>query len=188
MGVSNETLDNIKRRRSVRTYLDMQIKDEELQAVLEAGLYAPYAGKPSCRFTVIQDKDLLIQLSNAAKEISRNSSLSHLKALGNDENFNCMYAAPALIIISNDKTSLAPEMCCAASAQNLLIAAQSLGLGACWIYFMLQAFLSPQGEYFLKQLKLPENYQPYISISLGHKHHEVTDIPDRDTSRIEYIR
>jgi nitroreductase len=41
--IVNETLKIIKRRRSIRSFKDEQIKDEELQAILEAGLYAPNA-------------------------------------------------------------------------------------------------------------------------------------------------
>jgi nitroreductase len=41
--IVNETLKIIKRRRSIRSFKDEQIKYEELQAILEAGLYAPNA-------------------------------------------------------------------------------------------------------------------------------------------------
>ena len=49
------TLDVIKERRSIRKFKPEQIKEEELQAIIEAGLYAPSAiNKQSWNFTVIQ--------------------------------------------------------------------------------------------------------------------------------------
>lgn len=57
--ISNETLKIIKQRRSNRNFKDEQITDEELQAVLEAGLYAPNAGDEAWHFTVVQNRELL---------------------------------------------------------------------------------------------------------------------------------
>ena len=51
--------------------ISVEIKEEELQAVLEAGLYAPHAGDQAWHFTVIQDKGLLEKLNLAAKEAAR---------------------------------------------------------------------------------------------------------------------
>lgn len=65
--ITSETLKIIKQRRSIRSYKDEQIKDEELQAVLEAGLYAPNAGGQAWHFTVVQNKGLLERLNHAAK-------------------------------------------------------------------------------------------------------------------------
>jgi len=64
----NETLKIIKQRRSIRSYKDEQIKEEELQAVLEAGMFAPNAGDQAWHFTVIQNKGLLDRLNLAAKK------------------------------------------------------------------------------------------------------------------------
>ena len=69
--IANETLKIIKKRRSIRSFKDEQIKEEELQAVLEAGLYAPNAGDQAWHFTVIQNKELLDRLNLAAKEAAK---------------------------------------------------------------------------------------------------------------------
>jgi nitroreductase len=97
--IVNETLRVIKQRRSIRSYTDEQITDDELQAVLEAGMYASYAGGQAWHFTVVQNRELLQQLNLAAKEAARQMSMYHLQALGNDEQFDCLYGAPTLIIV-----------------------------------------------------------------------------------------
>ena len=69
--IVNETLKIIKQRRSIRSYKDEQITEEEFKAVLEAGLYAPDAGGQAWHFTVIQNKELLGRLNLAAKEAAK---------------------------------------------------------------------------------------------------------------------
>ena len=69
--IVNDTLKIIKQRRSIRSFKDEQIKEEELQAVLEAGLYAPNTEDQAWHFTVIQNKELLDRLNLAAKEAAK---------------------------------------------------------------------------------------------------------------------
>ena len=56
--MTNEVIQNIITRRSIKQYKDQQITDEELQTVLDAGLYAPSGmGMQSPVMVVVQDKD-----------------------------------------------------------------------------------------------------------------------------------
>ena len=51
------TLNDLKARRSIRAYRPEQIKEEELQKILEAGTYAPTGmGKQSPKIVVVQDR------------------------------------------------------------------------------------------------------------------------------------
>lgn len=186
---SNETLKIIKQRRSIRSFKNEQIKNEELQAVLEAGLYAPYAWERSRHFTVIQNKELLDRLNLAAKEVAKQMGMEHLRKLGNNEGFNCLYNAPTLIIVSGIEQAPIPlEADCATAAENMLIAAESIGLGSCWIFFVLIAFDSPKGTELRKELKIPDGYKPYYSVLLGYKNAETANIPERNSELISYIK
>ncbi|MDF2671849.1 MAG: Nitroreductase [Clostridiales bacterium] len=185
----NETLKIIKHRRSVRSFKDEQIKDEELHLVLEAGLYAPNAGDQAWHFTVIQNKELLERLNLAAKEAAKQMDIEGLRELGNNEKFNCLYGAPTLIIVSGNEQSPVPlDADCAAANQNLLLAAESIGLGSCWIFFVMLAFYSPQGSELRKELKIPEGYKPYCSAVFGYKKAEVVNAEERKPNLITYIR
>lgn len=186
--IFNETLRIIKQRRSIRSYKDEQIKDEELQAVLEAGQYAPNAGDQAWHFTVVQNRELLERLNLAAKEGAKQTGLEHLEQLGNNENFHCLYRAPTLIIISGSEQVPIPlDADCAAATQNLLLAAESIGLGSCWIYFVLLAFNSPQGFELRKKL-IPYGYKPFYACVLGYKQDAAVKAPDRKPNVISYIR
>ena len=188
--IINETLNIIKQHRSIRSFKDEQIKDEELQAVLEAGLYAPNAGDQAWHFTAIQNRELLDRLNLSAKEAAKHLDINHLRELGNNENFNCLYDVPTLIIVSGNAQAPVPlDADCAAATQNLLLAAESIGLGACWIFFVILAFIiSPQGSELRKELKIPEGYKPFYSAVLGYKEGAAVKAPDRKPSLITYIR
>ncbi len=187
--IANETLKTIKQRRSIRSFQAEQIKEEELQAVLEAGLYAPNAGDQSWHFTVVQNRALLDRLNLAAKEAARQMPIEPLRQLGSDDNFNCLYGAPTLIIVSGSERAPMPlDADCAAATQNLLLAAESIGLGSCWIFFVLLAFDSPQGPALRQELKIPEAYKPYDSVVLGYKQDATVRAAERKPNLITYIR
>jgi len=184
--LTNETLSIIKNRRSIRNFKDEQIKDEELQAVLDAGIYAPSANDQAWRFTVIQNKELLAWLNCEAKEIAK--QYEPLQELANNEGFNIFYGAPTLILVSGEEKAIAIESDCAAATQNMLLAAESIGLGSCWIGFVLVAFSSPKAKEYLKELGVPDGYKPYASVALGYKNIESVETPQRKPDVINYIK
>lgn len=187
--ITNETLTTIKKRRSIRSYKEDQIREEELNAILDAGLYAPNAGNQAWHFTVVQNKKLLHRLNYLAKEAAKQMEITHLRDLGNNENFNCLYNAPTLIIVSGNELSPIPlEADCAAATQNMLIAAESLGIGSCWIFFVLLAFYSQPGSELTKELMIPEGYKPFYAALFGYKNEETDNMPDRKPNLITFIK
>ena len=187
--ICNETLKIIKQRRSIRNFKAEQITEDELQAVLEAGLYAPNAGDQAWHFTVVQNKELLDRLNLTAKEAAKQMDMEHLAELGKDERFNCLYGALTLIIVSgNEQAPIPLDADCAAATENLLLAAESIGLGSCWIFFVLLAFYSRKGSALRKELKIPEGYKPYYSAVFGYKKAAEVVVPDRKSNLITYIR
>jgi nitroreductase len=185
--ITNETLKNIKQRRSTRSFKEEQIKEEELMAILEAGLYAPNAGDQAWHFTAVQNKDLLIKLNILAKEAAVQMG-GHLAKLGNDDNFNCLYNAPTLIIVSGDEKSICPEVDCAAATQNLLIAAESMGVGSCWIFFVTLAFHSSKATELREVLQIPEGYKPLYAAVFGYKNESLVNVQERNPGLITYIK
>ena len=112
-----------------------------------------------------------------------------LKEIANNEEYNCFYGAPTLIIISgNEKVPIPLDADCAAATQNLLLAAESIGLGSCWIYFTIFAFNSPEGPELQKELKIPVGYRPFYSAVFGYKKDIDVNVPGRKPNLITYIR
>jgi nitroreductase len=114
--------------------------------------------------------------------------MEHLEKLGKYENFNCLYNAPTLIIISYREETVCPEIDCSAVTQNMLLAVESVGLGGCWLYFPLMAFNSNQEKNLLQELKISKGFKPYTSIIVGYKGNDKIYVPERKTENIFYIK
>ena len=151
------TLDVIKERRSIRKFKPEQIKEEELQAIVESGLYAPSAiNKQSWNFTVIQNQEILAELNEATKNVARNLDNEALKRIGENEKYNCFYYAPTVILVSGKDEERSKVMDCSAATQNMLIAAESLNIGSCWINRCKEMFELEKGQQYLQKWHLED--------------------------------
>ena len=91
----NETLKVLKERRSVRKYKAEQIRDEELNAILEAGTWAPSAkGLQTSVMVVVQDPETIAWMSKLNAEIQGNP--------GTDP----FYGAPTVVVVLGDGEKL----------------------------------------------------------------------------------
>ncbi len=170
--MTNQVLETIKRRRSVRGFKSDPVSRDLLEAIVQAGQYAPNACQQAWHFTVIQDRDLLDRLSRLSKAYAAVSGLPWLEALGKNPDFQPFYGAPAAIFVSCAKDSVTAKEDTSAATENILLAAESLGLGACWVYFATQAFLGVEGAALHRELGIPEGYHVYVSIPVGYAKEE----------------
>ncbi|NMM63465.1 diguanylate cyclase [Clostridium sp. P21] len=153
----NETMKTLLNRRSIRKYKSEQIKDEELNAVLEAGKYAPSgANQQSALFIVIQNKDVI-------KKISKINT-----AVMGKENIDPYYGAPTVILVLADKTKVTPVEDASLALGNMYNAAYSLGLGSCWIHRTREMFESEEGKKLLKEWGVEGDYIGVGSCILGY--------------------
>jgi nitroreductase len=184
----NETMKCIFNRRSTRKFLPDQINEQALKLIIEAGLYAPSAhNQQPWHFTVIQNKALLDQLNEASKETAKSSEHKFIQQMANNDKFHIFFNAPVVIIVSGEEKALLPQVDCAAATENMLIAAESLGIGSCWIGLVLFAFRGEKGKAFIEALKIPEGYKPYYGVALGYKALESANVPARRENRVSYI-
>ena len=94
-GYMRETVSDIQNRRSVKEYKAEQITDEELTAVLEAGMNAPSGGnRQSPVFIAVQNKEWIQKLCRLNAEIA-----------GAPEGFDVFYGAPTIILVLADKNA-----------------------------------------------------------------------------------
>jgi nitroreductase len=183
----NKVLEVIKSRRSIRTFRDGQVKDHELAAILEAAQYAPNAGSQSWQFIALQKKELIDEISAAAKEAAKNHAIPFLRQLANDPGYHCFYDAPTVILVCGDESPWAPYDC-AAATQNILLAAESLGVASCWIYFGLLAFEGEKAPHLRERLSIREEYKPLCSVALGNRRGPVPDPAPRKKDTVTYIK
>lgn len=113
---ANAALDNIFARKSVRTYLNKGVEKEKIEWMLRAGMAAP-SGRDlrPWEFIVVTDR---------AKLDSMAAALPYAKML--------TQARQAIIVCGDSVRSSYWYLDCSAATQNILLAAESLGLGAVW--------------------------------------------------------
>lgn len=182
----NTVLETIKNRRSTRGYKSEQIKEEELQCILEAGIYAPSGcNHQSWNFTVIQNRELITTMSNIAKEKLKDSPNENFRNMGNNEKLDLTHGAPTLIVVSGQEGNYSPLVDCSAAIENMLIAAESLNIGSLWIGLISLAF---ENKEILEKLNIPNGYKPYFGVAFGYKNVSDARAPKRKGNVITYIR
>lgn len=185
----NEVLKVIRERRSTRMFKSEQIKDEEIKEILDAGIYAPSAtNKQPWHFTVVQNKEIIDALSNSFKELAKKSDNEYIKRFGENKNFHVFYNAPTVILISGDESNQMSAVDCAAATENMLLAAESLGIGSCWVGFVAYLLNNEEGKEYLKKLGIPEGYKQIHSVALGYKKVNITNAPARRENTVNYIK
>jgi len=156
----NETLKVLETRRSCRKFKDEMITDEELNAVVKAGTFAP-SGKnlqPSI-ILAVTNKELRDKISDENRKIG-----------GWGEGFDPFYGAPVILVVLADK-SVSPNYIYDGSLVmgNLMNAAEALGLGSIWIHRAKQEFESDFGKKILSDLGIKGDFEGIGHVALGYK-------------------
>jgi nitroreductase len=184
----NETIKTLLNRRSIRAYKQEQIKDEELQLILEGGKFAPSAiNEQPWLFTAVQNKELLHKLNEACKAAFINSGNTRFAERAKDESFSVFYNCPTLIIVSAEENTIAPQIDSALALGNMFLAAESIGIGSCWIHAIAGILNSEEGKALRGELGIPHGYMAYCSGSFGYKAMEAT-APERKENMVNIIR
>ena len=141
-----ETLIDLKERRSCRAYLPEQIKEEELNAILEAGTYAPTGmGRQSPVIVAVQDPE------------TRNA-LSRMNAAVMGRDGDPFYGAPTVLVVLADPEIGTYLYDGVLVMGNLLNAAQAVGVDSCYIFRAKEVFETAEGKALLRKWAIPERY------------------------------
>ncbi|MEZ3468777.1 MAG: nitroreductase [Schaedlerella sp.] len=153
-----ETVSDIQNRRSVKEYKTEQITDEELTAVLEAGMNAPSGGnRQSPVFIAVQNKEWIQKLCRLNAEIA-----------GAPEGFDVFYGAPTIILVLADKNAPDAVQDGSLCLGNMFNAAYALGLGSRWINRIRETFETELGKELLKEAGYEGEYIGVGSCILGY--------------------
>lgn len=185
----NDTIKSIRNRRSIRVYRPEQIQDQELNAILEAGLFAPSAmNQQPWHITVVQNPKILADMNHDAKQEMAKLDNPYLEKFSGNDAFNILYHAPTALIISGAADSPYAVTDCAAMTQNILLAAESLDIGSCWIGLASYALKGEHQSKYNELLEIPEGYKPYYTVALGYKKTSGTAAPERKPSTVNFIK
>lgn len=181
----NDVIKTILSRRSIRAYTDKQISREDLDLILEAGRYAPSAhNEQPWHFTVVRDKALQDEMSDKAKAIMAKSDNEWLRSTGSDPQFHLTYRAPVVIVVSAREGSMGFMTDTCAAVQNMMLAAESLGIGSVWVG-LLRFYLDL--EEAPAKLRLPSGYKPAHAAAFGYAGGPKPPAPERNPDVVTYI-
>ena len=172
-----DIFETILHRRSIRRFAPKQMEETALQQILQAGLYAPSAGgRQSVIFAVCQDKEVNEHLgkikranSNPRMATATNFVSREQPSIADDPKLtNAFYDAPTVITMFAPKNFLFSVDDCAVAAENMMLAADALGIGSCYIGQGWPAFADPYGQEILRQWNIPTDYYAVMQLLLGY--------------------
>ena len=172
-----DVLETIMHRRAIRRVGPKQIEEAALQQIIQAGLYAPSAGgRQGVIFAVCQDKAVNERLGKIKRANSHfrmstaTSFVSHEQpSIVDDPKLtNAFYDAPTVITLFAPKSFLFSVDDCAVAAENMMLAADALGIGSCYIGQGWPAFADPYGQEILRQWNIPTDHYAVMQLLLGY--------------------
>lgn len=172
-----DVLETILHRRSIRRFEAKQIEETALQQILQTGLYAPSAGgRQGVLFAVCQDKEVnerlgKIKRANSHPRMATETSFVSREqpSIADDPRLtNAFYDAPTVITMFAPKNFLFSVDDCAVAAENMMLAADALGIGSCYIGQGWTAFDDPYGQEILRQWKIPTDHYAVMQLLLGY--------------------
>ena len=184
----NETLKTITGRYSCRDFAETPLTDEQIKTIVEAALAAPSAknGMP-WQIIVVTDKALIEEMDKEGAAILTAPNdpygySSRIKETGG----KVFYNAPCMVMIARDDSHYA-SLDCGILAQNVALAAHSLGLASVICGLANIPLTGPRGDEFKKRLKYPDNYKFGMSVLVGtaksgKEPHEL------DMSKVTYVK
>ena len=149
-------LEIIRTRRSYRSYKAEQITDEQLNAVLEAGTYAPTSrGLQSPFIVAIQNDALKARLAKMNAEIMGVTT-------------NPYYDAPTYVLVFVPADAPNGVQDASLVLENMMLAAHAQGLGSCWIHREREMFVTEEGKGLMRAWGLPDGLVGIGALALGY--------------------
>ena len=156
----NEVLNNIYTRRSIRKFKEQDVPKDLVDEIVKAGTYAP-SGKnlQTYRFYVMQNADSI-------------KSLQDVVAKGMENPAYTLYGAKAIVLVACEKEAVNGVSDCSCAIENMLLAAHSLGLGACWINQLKNCGDKAEVADYLEDLGIDKDMQVVGMVGMGYPDEE----------------
>lgn len=173
----NEIIKAMEERRSIRKFKPEMPKKEDLQQIVEAGLYAANGmGRQATITVVVTNKELRDRLSAVNCKIG-----------GWDESVDPFYGAPAILIVLAEKDWRNRVYDGSLVMGNMMLAAHSLGLGSIWIHRAKEEFEMPEYQQLLKELGVEGEWEGIGHCAVGYIDGEMPEAAERKPNRVFWV-
>lgn len=177
----NPVLNAIMSRRSVRQYRSKPVEHEKLEIVVKAGIHAPSGmNRQPWEIRVVEDQQLMADVSEVYKQ-------ENPEQVKRDKNFKNMFRnAPNIICVCSPADG-SGQVDAGLLGENMMLAAQSLGLGTCCLGGPVRFLLNNEKcKFFLDRLRIPADYKLNYIIAIGYPD-EKPEAKLRDASKIRFV-
>ena len=178
----NPVLSNIMARRSIRKYLDKPVEHEKLEVIVKCGINAPSGmNRQPWIVRVVEDQKLIADVTEVFKQ-------ENPEQVARDKDFKNMFRnAPNLICVCTPANG-GGELDAGLLGENMMLAAQAMGLGTCCLGGPVRFLLSNEKcKFFLDRLDIPTDYKLNYILAIGYPD-EQPDAKPRDASKVKYIK
>lgn len=159
-----ETIKNIITRRSVKKYQERNVPIELIEEIVKAGTYAPTGcNSQSPIILAVTNRELRDKLSNLNLRIIRHKNIT--TSSGEADPF---YGAPVVLVVLARKDVTTRVYDGSLVMENMMLAAHSLGLGACWIHRAKEMFETDEGKRILLDLGVTDEYEGIGNCIVGY--------------------
>lgn len=188
----NQVIENINTRVSVRDYKDEKVSDEVINELLKLGFRAPNAmNRQSLAFAVVENKEKAKEYSDRAKTFRLDVEKTKIKPnervinMLSNEDYNIFFNSPVQIFIFSSPKGIAPIEDGSLAAENIMLAAHSMGYGTCFVGF---AQSLGQDPLFRKDMDIPEDHSYIAALTLGRPAKDTPIKSRKDVNILGWIR
>ena len=173
----NETIETIMARRSIRKYKADVVERGKLKAIMECGINAPNGqNKQSWEVRVVDNPEVMNYIKQVMVEAYDE------KVVG------CFRGAPVMVFIARDVNYDFSAYDCGLMAENMMLAAQSLGVGSICLGSPVRLINdNPACAPILERLRFSEGYVLSLCVGLGYAD-EAPEAKPRDKSKVLFVR
>lgn len=176
----NAVIETIMSRRSIRKYTDQPVEREKLETIVQCGINAPSGmNQQPWQVRVVDDADYINGITEIFKKANPKAA--------EEEGFKNMFRnATAVIFIGSPKNG-SGQFDCGLLGENMVLAAQSLGLGTCFlggpVRFMLD---NEEAAPYVERLQFPDDYTLLYAIAVGYPDESPAAKP-RDAAKVQFV-
>lgn len=173
----NETLKAMKERRSIRKFKPDMPKKEDLEQIIEAGIYAANGRGQQATVTVaVTNKEMRDKISEINRKIG-----------GWDKGFDPFYGAPVILIVLANKNCNTYIYDGSLVMGNMMLAAHSLGLGSIWIHRAKEEFETEEWRKFLSDLGIEGEWEGIGHCAVGYMDGQLPKAAERKNGRVYWV-
>jgi nitroreductase len=173
--MENAVLNIINERKSTKSYVDTMPTEEHINSIICAGLRAA-SGRN-------MQAPIIIAVTNREIRDKLSKTNADIMGAGSDP----FYGAPAVLVVLARKKAHTYVYDGSLALGNMMLAAQSLGLGSCWVHRAKETFEKPEWKQWLISIGITEEVEGIGNLILGYPDKE-SPVKEVNEGRVFFVK